>query len=318
MFSKDDRKYLDERFYSMALEKFFARELELYHYFRQNDYNSKIKKVRTNLAIEKVYPFTNENLLELFKQLDVKDKSVATSGSSGDQILAALLFGAKKVTLIDGNLYSKHFIDYKFSAIKNLTYEEFVEHFINHKDYFNFEVFKKICHDLDPDSFTFWGTIYSSTDNSLEIRNKITNGNNERPKTDFLFNKDIYLKLQEILKAHDFELDFKIAEFNDFPEVLTEDNYAAILLSNIHQYVNSEDYTRVVSMLLKKLAPGGKIQLNYDFPKMFNKPATDKTSAFKDKFPENANNIYSIKFENDRLYFLEKPIEKEPNIFNHQ
>ena len=268
MFSKDDREFLDSKFYSMALEKFFSRELGLRHYSEQNDKNRLEKNVSMNLAIEKIYPFTNENLLELFGQLDVKDKSVATTGSSGDQILAALLFGAKKVTLIDGNLYSKHFIDYKFAAIKNLSYEEFKAHFINQKDYFNFEIFKKVSHDLDSDSMAFWGTIYSHTDNALDIRRRITNENNQRPKTDFLYTEEIYLRLQEILMSHNFELDFKIAEFNDFPNP-------------------------------------------------FGRPKSNSINTFKNLLQNKEDNIYSVQFENDRLYFLENPPTPENDLSNN-
>ena len=66
--------------------------------------------------------------------------------------------------------------------------------------------------------------------------------------TDKLYANDAYLnylryhpKWYMILdrypeKYSDFEIDFQIAEFNDFPEVLTE-TYDAILLSNIFQFV---------------------------------------------------------------------------------
>ena len=105
MFSNKDREFLNKSEYSMALEKFF----EPSYYYGQNDVNRHEKNTKINFAIETVYPFTNENLLELFKQLNVKGKTVATAGSSGDQMLAALLFGAKNVTLIDGNLLFQTF-----------------------------------------------------------------------------------------------------------------------------------------------------------------------------------------------------------------
>lgn len=310
MFSKKDREFLNKPEYSMALEKFFSRELDLHHYSEQNDINRREKNVGMNLAIETVYPFTNENLLELFKGLNVEGKSVATAGSSGDQMLAALLFGAKKVTLIDGNLYSKHFIDFKFAAIKNLSYEEFKTYFIDNNNYFDFEIFKKISHDLDPDSMAFWGTIYSHTTDARLIKSRIANFNNQRPKTDFLYSQEVYERLQEILKNHEFELDFQIAEFNDFPEVLTE-TYDAILLSNIFQYVNPNDYVRVVFALQEKLNPNGKIQLNYDFPTPFGKLSPDKVSSYKNVFATDKINVYSVTFDSDRIYFLEKPAEKE-------
>lgn len=310
MFAKEDREFLKKSEYSMALEKFFSKELEITYYSQQNDINRREKNVGMNLAIETVYPFTNENLFELFKGLNIKGKSVATAGSSGDQMLAALLFGAKKVTLIDGNLYSKHFIDFKFAAIKNLPYEEFKTHFIDSNNYFDFEIFQKISHDLDPDSMAFWGTIYSHTTDAREIKNRIANFNNQRPKTDFLYSEEVYKKLQEILTNGDFELDFEIAEFNDFPEVLTE-TYDAILLSNIFQYVNPDDYVRVVFALQEKLNPEGTIQLNYDFPGPLGHLRADKTESFKKVFQSDSADVYSVQFEADRLYMLKKPDEKE-------
>ena len=310
MFAKKDREYLNTQEYSMALEKFFSKELGSHYYSEQNDINRHEKNTGMNLAIETVYPFTNENLLELFKQLDVEGKSVAAAGSSGDQLLAALLFGAQKVTLIDGNLYSKHFIDYKFAAIKNLPYEEFKKYFVDDNNYFDIEIFKKVSHDLDQDSLAFWGTIYSHIDDAREIRYRIANFNNQRPKTDFLYNEEVYTILQELLKKRDFEIDFQIAEFNDFPEVLTE-TYDAILLSNIFQYVNKQDYVNVVVALQDKLNPGGKMQLNYDFPGPLGNLRADKTEAFQGAFKTDTNNVYSVQFENDRIYLLERPAEKE-------
>ena len=157
---------------------------------------------------------------------------------------------------------------------------------------------------------TFWGTIYSHTDDAQLIKNRIANFNNQRPKTDFLYSKEIYEKLQEILTNHDFELDFQIAEFNDFPEVLN-DTYDAILLSNIFQYVNPNDYVRVVFALQEKLNPDGKIQLNYDFPDPLGRLRPDRTEEFEEVFKTDKNNIYSVQFEADRLYMLERPAEKE-------
>ncbi len=314
MFSKNDREFLNKPEYSMALEKFFSRELGSNYYSKQNDINRLERKTMMNFAVETVYPFTNENLPELFNQLNVKGKRVATAGSSGDQMLAAILYGAKDITLIDGNLYSKHFIDYKFAAIKNLPYEDFKRIFVEDNNYFDFEIFKEISHDLDPDSMAFWGTIFSNTTDALEIKRRITNSNKQRPKTDFLYTEEVYTKLQELLTNHDFSLNFEIAEFNDFPEVLTG-TYDAILLSNIFQYVNQNDYINVIFELQNKLNPGGKIQLNYDFPAAFDKIKPDRTEAFKRVFKNDTNNVYSVQFDSDRIYLLEKPLEpeKEPN-----
>lgn len=318
MFSNNDREFLNNKHYSMALEKFFAKELELNYYYVQNDINRREKNVKINFAVESVYPFTNENLYELFQQLNVDGGLVATVGSSGDQMLAALLYGAKKVTLVDGNLYSKYFIDYKFSAIKNLTYDEFKKNFIDTDNYFDFDIFDKISRDLCSDSFQFWGTIFLHLNDKKEIKRRITNCNNQRPLTDFLYNEENYLKLQKILQKNDFELDFQIAEFNDFPNVLKE-TYDAILLSNVCQYVNENDYKRVVLELQNKLKSGGKIQLNYDFPAAFNKLKNDATESFKSMLLTDKNKdskIFSVELGSDRIYFLEAPTKKESEPSN--
>ena len=52
---------------------------------------------------QEVYPFTTEVISGYFNELDFKDKSVMTLGSSSDQAFNALLLGAKKITVYDIN-----------------------------------------------------------------------------------------------------------------------------------------------------------------------------------------------------------------------
>ena len=59
---------------------------------------------------DKVYPFTTEEISGYFKYLNLKDKSVLTVGSSGDQAFNAIYYGARKVTLFDINPTTEKFV----------------------------------------------------------------------------------------------------------------------------------------------------------------------------------------------------------------
>lgn len=54
-------------------------------------------------SFQKIYPFTTENIAGYITQLDIKNKSVLTVGSSSDQVFNCLLLEAKEVTLFDIN-----------------------------------------------------------------------------------------------------------------------------------------------------------------------------------------------------------------------
>lgn len=315
MFSKEDRQYLKDPAYSMALEKFFSRELESHYYCEQNDKNRIEKKVGMNFAIEKVYPFSNEDLLSTFEHLDLEGKTIACTGSGGDEILMAIAAGANKIIHVDGNLFAEPFIQYKMAAIQSLPHEEFVKYFINNNNYFDLEVFQKAFPYMDKEAQVFWGTIYSEGIPPKEIYNRmiqIGNSGYELSK-DLLNHEKYYTYLQDRLKAKDFELRIETAEFNDFPEAIGE-KCDVIMLSNIQQYVNDQDYINTVNTLYdNNLKPGGKVQLSYSFSKAnWNRPAIDLTPRFLDFFKEKQDQISMVELENlDKTFFLEKPKQKE-------
>ena len=74
-----------------------------------------------------IYPFTSENIAGYMKGLDLTDKKVITVTGSTDHILNAVLLGATEITTFDINPLTKHYMDLKIGAIKNLSYEEFIE-----------------------------------------------------------------------------------------------------------------------------------------------------------------------------------------------
>lgn len=315
MFSKEDRQYLNQQAYSMALEKFFSRELETHYYSDQNDKNRIEKNIKMNFAIEKVYPYSNEDLLSTFKHLDLEDKTIACTGSGGDEILMAIAMGAKKIIHVDGNLFAKPFIEYKLTAMQVLSHEEFTKYFLDSQDYFNREVFERVFIHLNAESKAFWGTIYSSGISPREIHTRMMQPGKTgyEESTKLLRNKEYYEFLQDRLKEKDYELRFETAEFSDFPEAIGE-KCDVVMLSNIQQYVNDEDYINTVNTLYENhLKPGGKIQLSYTFSKAnWDRPAIDLTPRFLNFFEDKQEQISMVELENkDKTFFLEKPKEKE-------
>lgn len=76
---------------------------------------------------ESVFPFTTEEISGYFKALNLKDKSVLTVGSSGDQAFNAIYYGARKVTVFDINPYTGDFIQEKKKVLLESNYENYYE-----------------------------------------------------------------------------------------------------------------------------------------------------------------------------------------------
>ena len=87
---KEEKKYLTNPDYDLLGEKlltmpnFECEDCEL---------SEEIKS--------KVYHCSNERLNAYFKDLKLKGSRIATVGSSGDQVLNAIFYGAKDITLIE-------------------------------------------------------------------------------------------------------------------------------------------------------------------------------------------------------------------------
>ena len=74
-----------------------------------------------------IYPFTSENIAGYMKDLDLTGKKVITVTGSTDHILNAILQGATEITTFDINPLTKPYMDLKISALKNLSYKNFIK-----------------------------------------------------------------------------------------------------------------------------------------------------------------------------------------------
>lgn len=78
------------------------------------------------MAFTKVYPFTTERLSSYFPAMNLKDKSILTVGSSGDQVFNALVCGAGKITVFDINPDTSKFYKIKRDLILSVPREKLV------------------------------------------------------------------------------------------------------------------------------------------------------------------------------------------------
>jgi len=292
MFIESDREFLDSPEYNMALEKYF-------HGGYYQKYNAS-----NNHTLDNAYLFSNEQMKDIFKHINVKNKSVLTVGSSGDQAINALYYGASDVTIIDANLYTKYMTQYKIAAIKNLSFEEFRQYFVTLERPFAKEVYQKLFHDLDPDCQAFWGTIFlneSDDDFNFEIYHNLAERCDcfcDEIASSFYTNPICYKRLQEQLRKSLPEITFLTAEFSDFPTIAKR-KYDLILLSNVFRYTEDRFRDVTESLYQNNLNEGGKIQLHYNF----------KSSEY-DYLPYifKGKKITTLELpKKDKTYFLTKP-----------
>ena len=85
-------------------------------------------------VFQEVYPFTTEAIGGYFADIDFKDKSVLTVGSSLDQAFNASLFGAKNIVVYDINKNTEVFYKLKRDKVLSVTRTELYKEILDIKD----------------------------------------------------------------------------------------------------------------------------------------------------------------------------------------
>jgi len=244
-----------------------------------------------NSTTEKAYAFTNENLSNLFEsdKINVEGKRVLTVGSSGDQALNALYYGANEVDVADMNIMTKLFIDLKVAMIKNLSYEDFATYSEMFVTYLN-TYYPKISHDLPKETQQFFDTIIidgiSGWFRNFLRETGLRGSANSKIFTD----PEAYYKLQDKLLDGDFKLNFIVGDVRQFVN-LTNGEYDLILLSNIYDYYDMfssmgdmtyEFYCTIKDLYDNRLAENGMIEV------------TSRDYSYDGKYPKQMRNLYKF------------------------
>ncbi|MBE5735759.1 MAG: DUF3419 family protein [Clostridiales bacterium] len=259
----DDIQYYDDKEYDYLSNMIFAPDS------KRTDYDTSIA--------DRCYPMTNEFLDEIMKPsyINLKNKRVATVGSSGDQALNAILYGAKDITVIDANPYARAYIEYKIALFKNYNYHTAMSIMENQRT-FMWTVYSRLSHDLSRPVREFWDKIMLEQEHFDTRTRKITDFDYlmiyistmhlapHHAKISYYSNEKTYNELKRKLLAGDYDIEYKTADVFDFPDKLSG-KYDYIMLSNILDYVDHDKFESTVDSLYNKnLNPNGKIQVYYE------------------------------------------------------
>lgn len=263
--SKRVQEYLQSKDYNILAERLIYMLDE--DFTKENFEKGEISEIFGNWASAMVYPFSNEYLDELFKEIDIKDGRALVVGSSGDQGLHAVDKGAREVTVLDSNMWAIPFIELKLSAIKNLGFTDFSKYICN-GDVFNHKYYAKVSHDLSAQSKAFWDEIILNCPQTVLIKAREVFMHNALEGQDIQYgttfhsyynNEEAYNSIKEKIKHATINVEY--ASLEDFPEV-ADGKYDLIMLSNIFDYVKQNDFFPVVKALNdRNLTDDGIIQV---------------------------------------------------------
>lgn len=185
-----------------------------------------------------IYPFTSENIAGYMKDLDLTDKKVITVTGSTDHILNAVLQGATEITTFDINPLTKPYMDLKISALKNLSYEDFIKLLLFESNMIlDYRIISSL--DMSDESKIFW----------LEQLSKFNNNGNEL-RNSSLFNlkyfnpysklwQNLYLEKNRYNLLKQQLKDAKITFINaSLKDLKIDENFDYMFLSNISDYLN--------------------------------------------------------------------------------
>ncbi|MBQ7351791.1 MAG: DUF3419 family protein [Clostridia bacterium] len=244
------------KYFNVALEKLFFDSTISYPYDADN-----------NATIAKVYPYSNENIADVYAGMDLRGKRVLTVGSSGDQLFEFVCKGCRAVVLIDANILSQPFIELKIAAIKNLSMFEFMD-YLTKENIFKHRYYWKVCNDLSPKSREFWDNAMLEYEPKIRetIVNNMVHNNfaiNDRKFVNYLKSMTVYETLRNNLSS--CKINFINSAFNDFDKK-SRGKYDLIVLSNISDYIETNNFFSTVDSLGKsRLNDGGKMQVYYAF-----------------------------------------------------
>ena len=222
----------------------------------------------------KLYPFATENIKGYIHEFELKNKSLLTVGSSGDQVFNALYLDCHNVTLFDINAFSKYYFFLKMASIISLDLDEFLL-FLHYKNFYspfkdNYDVldkkiFRKVertLEELDVYAYLFWKELFRRFD-ALTLRKKLFSLDEDRTyvlqkMNLYLENENNYLKLRDKLEY----LKINFIQGNVLTVGLLN-NFDNIWLSNIAQYLTLDEIKKMVIKMDQFLNMGGKMLISY-------------------------------------------------------
>lgn len=222
----------------------------------------------------RIYPFTTENISGYISIFELKNKSLLTVGSSGDQVINASMFNCKNQTVLDINPFTKFYFYLKKAALLTLEYDSFLSFFCykdflkfckNNDNVFSLKMYKEIkplLRLLDYESYLFWDEIFLSFPNQL-IRKRLFQSDEDKLsvlKYTNIYMKDEYAYEQAKQHIKNVNPNFIIG---DIFNVELNGMYDNIFMSNLLQYYPRYKVKTLVDKLSLNLVDGGTLLISY-------------------------------------------------------
>lgn len=183
-----------------------------------------------------IYPFTTENISGYMDNLDLTNKKVITVTGSSDHILNAILKGSKYISTFDINPLTKIYMDLKISAIKGLTYQEFINFLLFESDMnLDYNIITNL--DMSDESKRFWLNELSKYNSGKELlKSSLFNRKYFNPKSKI--ENNLYLEESKYNLLKKRLKDTNITFINTSLKDLKIDEYFDYMfLSNISDYL---------------------------------------------------------------------------------
>lgn len=196
--------------------------------------------------IAPMYVYATEMVGDYYERLGLRGKTVLTIAGSGDQILNAYFFGAKRVVGFDINERASYMAQLKIAALQTLSYNDFLKFFGSKKSNvgFSFVLYRKIRMLLGKRPRLFFNHLYSKFHNNGQ---KLVGSNYFRQRSGiglvtpttinaYLKNETAYLKLKKNILLVKFE--FVSCDLKDVPQnkLILKSRFDVINLSNAPNY----------------------------------------------------------------------------------
>jgi len=276
--------------------------------------NEQNKFIQNYGIMDKIEPFTTQNIKGLLNEFNLQNKKVLTILGNSDQLIDMCLIGVNDINTFDINPLTKYYYNLKKAALlSNITREQFLEYFCYYhypfynginKRSFNTETFEKICQYLEEESYKFWSCLYDEY-NHLQIRNgKSLFLGNELPykiliqTINYLNNNTNFYITKERIK--NLNLSFINEDVRKLSNVLNE-KYDFIFLSNIIEYLfktnlNSINENHNNQNQLSKLQEFKNLLITYS--NLLNKDGILMANYITKTFNKNKNNSVLEEFLN--------------------
>lgn len=212
------------------------------------------------------YGFSNENIAEYYPKYITPDSKVLTVCGSGDQVLSAVLYGAKKVDCFDCNKLAYYNLMLKIYAVKFLDFNDFYFlYFLTNRIVDRKAIYNKFSSKIqDMNVRMFWNVIFNNYSDKFPYLFRERNNNmfDITLRIPFL-NEENFYKLKSLIDNCD--ISFKLLDLFDVVNNYT-DKYDFINFSNILDYVDSARFVSFIEYIkVNNLKDTGSIMANYSW-----------------------------------------------------